>query len=165
MAIRYESEDGILWLDDSVDNGGKPWLNPYSDTAQKYVLDIVYDAIDSEVDAIILDGMRFPEKLESMEYAYFGVGTEEVSQKNVLAEFAKRIYLSSVVTDTNIIIGFDSYEQITESGIYGEDALSFSGDGYAPLIDIDKFVGEKINDDFYFRRMPEDVPADGRGML
>ncbi|MBQ5357036.1 MAG: hypothetical protein IIU57_02265, partial [Oscillospiraceae bacterium] len=52
MAIRYESEDGILWLDDSVDNGGKPWLNPYSDTAQKYILDIVYDAIDSEVDAI-----------------------------------------------------------------------------------------------------------------
>lgn len=156
MAIRYESGDGILWLDDSVDNGGKPWLNPYSDTAQKYVLDIVYDAIDCEVDAIILDGLRFPEN-EGMEYAYFGVGIEEVSRGEVLTEFAKRIYNSAVVTDTNIIIGFDSFEHIDGSDIYGGNPLSFNGDGYAPLIDIDRFIGEKISDDFYFRRMPEDI--------
>ncbi len=156
MAIRYESEDGILWLDESVDNGGKPWLNPYSDTAQKYILDIVYDAIDSEADAILLEGICFPEK-GSMEYAYFGVGAEGVSEAEILSQFTKRIYSSAVITGSNIIIGFDSYEIVAESGIYGSDPLEFSADGYAPFIDIDMFVGKKFSDDFYFRRMPEDI--------
>ena len=156
MAIRYESEDGILWLDDSVDNGGKPWLNPYSDTAQKYILDIVYDAIDSEVDAILLEGLRFPEE-DGMEYAYFGVGAEETSKGEVISNFAKRIYSSAVITGTNIIIGFDGYEIISGNEIYGTDPFGFSADGYAPFIDIDNFVGKKFSDDFYFRRMPEDM--------
>ena len=156
MAIRYESEDGILWLDDSVDNGGKPWLNPYSDTAQKYILDIVYDAIDSEVDAILLEGLRFPEE-DGMEYAYFGVGAEETSKGEVISNFVKRIYSSAVITGTNIIIGFDGYEIISGNEIYGTDPFGFSADGYAPFIDIDNFVGKKFSDDFYFRRMPEDM--------
>ncbi|MBQ5328195.1 MAG: hypothetical protein J6J15_03315 [Oscillospiraceae bacterium] len=156
MAIRYESEDGILWLDDSVDNGGKPWLNPYSDTAQKYILDIVFDAIDSEVDAILLDGLRFPEN-EGMEYAYFGVGTEEISHGEILSQFSKRIYSSTVVTDTDLLIGFESYETVSASDIYGGTALDFSADGYVPNIDIDDFIGEKFSDDFYFKKMPEDI--------
>ncbi len=156
MAIRYESEDGILWLDDSVDNGGKPWLNPYSDTAQKYILDIVFDAIDSEVDAILLDGLRFPEN-EGMEYAYFGVGTEDLSPGEILAQFSKRIYSSTVVTDTDLLIAFESYETVSGSDIYGGTALAFSADGYVPKIDIDDFIGEKFSDEFYFRRMPDDI--------
>ncbi|MBQ4545709.1 MAG: hypothetical protein IJA17_00935 [Oscillospiraceae bacterium] len=156
MAIRYGSAEGILWLDDSVDNGGKPWLNPYSDTAQKYILDIVYDAIDGGADAILLEGLRFPEN-EGMEYAYFGSGSEETPKDEVLLNFAKRIYSSAVITDTDIIIGYDSFEFISGSGVYGENPLSFSGDGYAPEIDIDDFVGKKFSDDFYFRRLPEDI--------
>lgn len=156
MAIRYESEEGILWLDDSVDNGGKPWLNPYSDTAQKYILDIVYDAIDSEADAILLEGLCFPEE-DGMEYAYFGVGAEETPQEKALSDFAKRIYSSAVITGTNIIIGFDSYDIVSGSGVYGTDPFGFSADGYAPFVDIDAFIGEKFSNDFYFRRMPEDM--------
>ncbi len=156
MAIRYESEDGILWLDDSVDNGGKPWLNPYSDTAQKYILDIVFDAVDCEVDAIILDGLRFPEN-EGMEYAYFGVGVEDISRGEILSQFSKRIYSSTVITDTDLLIAFGSYETVSGFDIYGESALAFSADGYVPNIDIDDFIGEKFSDDFYFRRLPDDI--------
>ena len=156
MAIRYESEDGILWLDDSVDNGGKPWLNPYSDTAQKYILDIVCDAIDCGVDAILLDGVRFPEN-EGMEYAYFGVTAEETPMGEVLQNFAKRIYNTAVVTDTNVIIAVDGYEVITGSGIYGTDPFELSADGYAPLLDTDRYIGKKFSDDFYFKKAPQDM--------
>ena len=156
MAIRYGSADGILWLDDSVDNGGKPWLNPYSDTAQKYILDIIYDAIDSGSDAILLEGMRFPEE-DGMEYAYFGVSSEETPKDEILSQFAKRIYSATVITDTDVIIGFESYSEVTDSGVYGENPFALSGDGYAPVIDIDDFIGEKFSDEFYFKRQPEDI--------
>ena len=156
MAIRYESEDGVLWLDDSIDNGGKPWLNPYSDTAQKYILDIVFDAIDSKADAIILDGLRFPEN-EGMDYAYFGVGAEGVEKGDVLSRFVQRIYSSAVLTDTDIIIGYDALAAIKESGIYGGEPTAFIADGYAPYIDLNAFIGEKFGNDYHFKKMPEDI--------
>ena len=156
MAIRYESEDGVLWLDDSIDNGGKPWLNPYSDTAQKYILDIVFDAIDSNADAVLLDGLRFPEN-EGMDYAYFGVGAEGVEKADVLSRFVQRIYSNAVLTDTDIIIGYDALAVIKGSDIYGGDPTDFIADGYAPYIDLDKFIGEKFGNDYHFKKMPEDI--------
>ncbi len=156
MAIRYESEEGLLWLDDSVDNGGKPWLNPYSDTAQKYILDIVYDAIDLEADAVLLEGVRFPDNGD-LDYAYFGMGAEGVSKTEALEQFTKRIYSGAVVTDTNIIIGYDSYKYISESEAYGEGPFSFSADGFAPYVNLNEFIGKKINSDFYYRNKPEET--------
>ncbi len=156
MAIRYESEDGVLWLDDSVDNGGKPWLNPYSDTAQKYVLDIVFDAIDYEIDAVILDGMRFPEN-EGMDYAYFGVGIEDIERGEILSRFAQRIYSTAVLTDTDIIIAYDAFEVISGSDIYGGSPLELIADGYVPYINLNDFIGPEFGSGYRFRNMPEDT--------
>lgn len=144
MAIRYESEDGVLWLDDSVDNGGKPWLNPYSDTAQKYVLDIVYDAVDLGVDAILLDGVRFPEENAAMDYAYFGVGTEETGRGEILARFAKRVYSAVVTSGTDMLVTFDGHAVVTgDTAVYGGSPMDFDADGFAPYINLGDFVGGK----------------------
>lgn len=144
MAIRYESEDGVLWLDDSVDNGGKPWLNPYSDTAQKYVLDIVYDAVDLDVDAILLDGVRFPEENAAMDYAYFGVGTEETGRGEILARFAKRVYSAVVTSGTDVLVAFDGHAVVTgDTAVYGGSPMGFDADGFAPYINLGDFVGGK----------------------
>ena len=144
MAIRYESEDGVLWLDDSVDNGGKPWLNPYSDTAQKYVLDIVYDAVDLGVDAILLDGVRFPEENAAMDYAYFGVGTEETGRGEILARFAKRVYSAVVTSGTDVLVAFDGHAVVTgDTAVYGGSPMGFDADGFAPYINLGDFVGGK----------------------
>ena len=144
MAIRYESEDGVLWLDDSVDNGGKPWLNPYSDTAQKYVLDIVYDAVDLGVDAILLDGVRFPEENAAMDYAYFGVGTEETGRGEILARFAKRVYSAVVTSGTDVLMTFDGHAVVTgDTAVYGGSPMDFDADGFAPYINLGDFVGGK----------------------
>lgn len=158
MAIRYESEEGVLWLDDSVDNGGKPWLNPYSDTAQKYVLDIVYDAIDLGADAVLLDGLCFPPESAAMEYAYFGVGAEESTDEEILALFMKRVYSAAITSSTDILAAFDGYAVITDDvGIYGGSPLNFSCDGYAPSIVMGSFVGRKISDDIDFDEVPMDT--------
>lgn len=155
MAIRYESEDGVLWLDDSVDNGGKPWLNPYSDTAQKYVLDIVYDAVDLGVDAILLDGVRFPEENAAMDYAYFGVGTEETGRGEILARFAKRVYSAVVTSGTDVLVAFDGHAVVTgDTAVYGGSPMDFDADGFAPYINLGDFVGGK---NAKFSELPADT--------
>lgn len=158
MAIRYESEDGVLWLDDSVDNGGKPWLNPYSDTAQKYVLDIVYDAVDLGVDAILLDGVRFPEENAAMDYAYFGVGTEETGRGEILARFAKRVYSAVVTSGTDVLVAFDGHAVVTgDTAVYGGSPMDFDADGFAPCINLMDFVGGKVADGINFSELPADA--------
>lgn len=152
MAIRYESEDGVLWLDDSVDNGGKPWLNPYSDTAQKYVLDIIYDAVDFGVDAIILDGLCFPEESAAMGYAYFGAGTEDISREEALDMFAKRVYSATVTSETDLLIAFDG----EKAALYG-DAPAYEADGFAPYIDLAQFAGKKAANGTEFGELPADT--------
>lgn len=155
MAIRYESEDGVLWLDDSVDNGGKPWLNPYSDTAQKYVLDIVYDAVDLGVDAILLDGVRFPEENAAMDYAYFGVGTEETGRGEILARFAKRVYSAVVTSGTDVLVAFDGHAVVTgDTAVYGGSPMGFDADGFTPYINLGDFVGGK---NAKFSELPADA--------
>lgn len=157
MAIRYQSEEGVLWLDDSVDNGGKPWLNPYSDTAQKYVLDIVCDAVDYGVDAVLLDGVRFPEAY-GMDYAYFGVTAETVTRGEVLAQFVQRIYSATVTSETDMLLAYDGFAVISGSEeIYGGSPATFKCDGLSPVIDVSAFVGERVNNDIFYREMPEDL--------
>ena len=156
MAIRYESDDGVLWLDDSIDNGGKPWLNPYSDTAQKYILDIVYDAIDAQFDAIILDGLRFPGDA-GINYAYFGASAETIGRNEVLKQFVEHVYATTVMSDTDLLIAYDAFTVISgNSNIYGGSPATFAGDGLSPVIDLNAFVGKKINDVEY-KELPEDV--------
>lgn len=48
------------WIDNSVDKGGKRWLNPYSEEAQNYLLDVIGETAVAGVDEIILDGVQFP---------------------------------------------------------------------------------------------------------
>ena len=43
-AINYKNSD-YLWLDDSPENGGRPWLNPYSGPTQTYISDIMLETI------------------------------------------------------------------------------------------------------------------------
>lgn len=157
MAIRYQSAEGVLWLDESVDNGGKAWLNPYSDTAQKYILDIVCDAIDYGVDAVLLDGVRFPGDF-GMGYAYFGAGSADVSRGEVLTAFMQRVYATAVTSETNIIAAYDAGAVLlSNEDIYGGSPALFQSDALAPVIDLNAFIGENFGNSAYYRVLPEDV--------
>ena len=57
---KVTTADGTTWIDDSVANGGRSWLNPYSETARAYNLTIVSDCTAAGFDAIIADFVQFP---------------------------------------------------------------------------------------------------------
>ncbi|MEG1887279.1 MAG: putative glycoside hydrolase [Oscillospiraceae bacterium] len=59
-AITYMGQKGVLWLDNSYENGGKTWFNPYSEIAQKYLLDIIKEVCALKVDSILLDAVQYP---------------------------------------------------------------------------------------------------------
>lgn len=84
-AVKYDYGE-IKWLDDSLSNGGKPWLNPNDPAAQQYIVSLVTEASGRGVQHIVLAGVQFPDgySLNKATYAAKGV---TVDRSGVLAGF------------------------------------------------------------------------------
>ncbi|MEG0895361.1 MAG: putative glycoside hydrolase, partial [Oscillospiraceae bacterium] len=67
----YGNNPDITWWDDNMENGGKPWLNPYLQDTRQYIIDIVKEIANckidekSFVDMIMLEGFEIPCKFTS----------------------------------------------------------------------------------------------------
>ena len=76
--------DGVtVWLDDSARNGGNPWLNPYSETARTYLLQVINEAVAFGADMILLDGVSFPES-RYIDRAVFPGEAESIFSRNAI---------------------------------------------------------------------------------
>ncbi|MGN0707596.1 MAG: putative glycoside hydrolase [Faecalibacterium sp.] len=63
MAIHYRSQDSsdYLWLDAAnAAAGGKPWLNPYSESAVQFVGDLIEELHGMGFDHVALECVQFP---------------------------------------------------------------------------------------------------------
>lgn len=58
--VRLDSADGVCWLDDSKEKGGRSWLSPYSAAAREYNLRIAEDCEYFGFAAVIADYVQFP---------------------------------------------------------------------------------------------------------
>lgn len=53
--------DGVtVWLDNSAQKDGKPWLNPYSETAWSYLTSLLKEAPEFGADYVLLCSVQFP---------------------------------------------------------------------------------------------------------
>lgn len=59
-AVNYDGREGMLWLDNKRENGGKPWLNPFSAQARGYLFDLVEEIAALGVEYILLDSVQLP---------------------------------------------------------------------------------------------------------
>lgn len=84
-AVKYMDSD-ILWLDNSREEGGKPWLNPYSDLAQAYISDIASEAVSMGVSRIVLDDVSFPTGF-GQEFASYGANPSNLTRSEILSNF------------------------------------------------------------------------------
>lgn len=71
MAVQYAGEEGVLWLDNSPTNNGKPWLNPYSETARGYVQAIALETVELGFEQVLFTDMTLPD-VRSTSSADFG---------------------------------------------------------------------------------------------
>ncbi len=71
MAVQYAGEEDVLWLDNSPANNGKPWLNPYSETARAYVQAIALETVNLGFEQVLFTDMTLPD-VRSTSSANFG---------------------------------------------------------------------------------------------
>ena len=123
-AVKYQGTQ-TNWIDNSLQNGGKPWLNPYSLDAQNYISDIAYEAAEKGFEIIILDSVQFPTGY-SLELATYG-DTGGRSRQEVLTQFADRVSERLAGRDCRVLVQVFSGTMLTGDA-YGEDPAALIRD-------------------------------------
>ena len=86
-AVKYQSSD-YLWLDNYEESGGKPWLNPYSDEARRYNINVAKELCDAGFSAIAAANVQFPSGYGQEQATY---GTTTVTKNEILKQFMSEL--------------------------------------------------------------------------
>lgn len=87
--VTTEGHADWTWYDGDPQNGGKPWLNPYADPAQAYIVSLAEELQTAGAAAIMLDGVYFPTQTSQADFTSAGNGT--LSKGQVLQQFISRL--------------------------------------------------------------------------
>ena len=83
-----------LWLDESAQKDGSPWLNPYAPVATDYLLSLIAEAKSFGADGILLKHVEFPTG-RFIEDATYPFSAESGLSKNaVLLDFLSKVALT-----------------------------------------------------------------------
>lgn len=125
-AVQFQ-RDGVLWLDSSLELGGKPWLNPYSLTARNYLLEISGELAAMGVEDIVFAGIQFPQGY-SLEYCYYGEGSDAITRTQCLQECVT--LLQSTLEDKDVRCWFewptDAALGLADPLVYGDGPAAYS---------------------------------------
>lgn len=124
-AINYDGREGMLWLDNKRENGGKPWLNPFSAQARGYLFDLVEEIAALGVDYILLDSVQLPPA--SLSKATFA-GEElpgALTRNGTLLSFIRQ---ASESTGSAVIICKVHPDALTQSHLAIYDGTLLTGD-------------------------------------
>lgn len=119
-AVHYMGTDQ-LWLDTRPDKGGKAWLNPYSDVARTYNVNVIREAFNTlKLDKVLLTGVQFPDGF-SMEKATFdGEESSSIGRNETLRSFVDLV-LDAVGGADKIILS------VTGDSALNGDAARYDG--------------------------------------
>ncbi|MEG1448443.1 MAG: putative glycoside hydrolase [Oscillospiraceae bacterium] len=143
MSIKY-MDTNMIWLDNTKENGGRPWLNPYSETAQNYIIDIANEAYSLGVRDIVFDGVQFPSA--GLSVANFG----KISKTNseILKDFAEKADNSANEKGGRAFIAVNSSAIFGDNKIYGGNPLDFAKYGVALNLQPSLFTNDfKLSED------------------
>ncbi len=90
-ASTYYQDSDFLWVDNSPEKGGKPWINPFSQAGQDYIRKIVEDACAAGFQSIVLQGVQFPEgyALDMIDYGEHASEDKHAFLKTYLSQMTE----------------------------------------------------------------------------
>ena len=99
MGVSFVSDENVLWVDNSPDMGGSPWLNPYNTAAQQYILDITQELYDLGFKQVVVSKLQFPSGY-STELA--GYGVQSMGKAEVLGVVSQKLTDQAVANDAKV---------------------------------------------------------------
>lgn len=129
-AIRYEGTE-VLWLDNFQEAGGKPWLNPYAESARAYISGLALEAAELGAELVVLENYQFP--AYSGANADFGE-TGDLNRQEALAQFTGELTEKLAEKDARLAIyvtAISLTQPLENETRYGGSPLLSAGDTIA----------------------------------
>lgn len=141
--VKYMNTD-MLWLDNSANEGGKPWLNPYSTEARGYLQSILSEAVAMGVTDILLDSVSFPTGY-GQQFSAYG-DTAGVSKADALSSFTAEMEKLAGESGANLSVYISALAALNDGELfYGGNPLSLYGGvtlGVMPALFGDGYTAE-----------------------
>lgn len=106
------SDDGSKWLDNSIENGGKPWASPFSDVYVKYVEDISAEIADAGFENAICADVAFPHFRQS-DLNYIGDKVKDPERYLVLTSLVNTVYSDLLKSKCSTMLEVSAADIIT----------------------------------------------------
>lgn len=130
LAVTYY-DTAVYWFDNSPELGGKPWLNPYSDAARRYIISLAQELCDSGFEMIMLDSVQFPTGY-ALDKAGYGETAATVSRAQILSQFVGEISAAIEAKGAKPVIccstDWLSYDESMNQMVYGGSPAEFFTD-------------------------------------
>lgn len=134
MAVQYRTANGGLWLDNYANRGGKPWLNPNSESAREYISALCSEAAGSGIKQIVLDSVQFPTGV-GLNLANYGANSGTLNKTEVLSGFLTNLEQKLQTVSAKVLLAVNYTDVLTGvTDPYGGSPLSIQAPGYAPYI-------------------------------
>ncbi|MBR3778847.1 MAG: hypothetical protein IKL13_03875 [Clostridia bacterium] len=129
--IALESNHSWAWYDGDPNDGGKKWLNPYSEAAHAYIGALATELKDKGAAAVMLDGVQFPRQLSS---AYLGEDAATVTKDAALATFVAKTR-TLLGTNCPLMLACTAESALgTDTKVYGGNPLTFGATIASPTL-------------------------------
>lgn len=138
----YQNQSSVTWLDNSADQGGKSWLNPYMPNTQAYLSGMAAELAEAGFAEIFVFGNQYP---TTANQRGMGLGDQGgVSQVDALENIL--IQMQQSAGNCRVIPAYlaDCYVEGTRSQIYTVSPNAFSVAPSSPIIGSDPSLLEAV---------------------
>lgn len=140
----FQTESGSRWIDNSLEAGGKPWLDPFKTDTSGYLESIAAEAASAGFSLIICDDVNFPPFRQS-DLDYIGDRVKSETRYTALTELMNGIQKTSEKSGASVSVECDIADYISQKaeavkpGILKSDSITFN-------IDLDTLSYSSVTD-------------------
>ena len=121
--IKYQGTE-TRWIDESPQNGGKPWLDPTAPESQDYILSLVDEVYNMGADIVVLDDVNYPPNKSGIKSATYRGGNDPATKQTALKTFVQKAQDKAAEKSKELMVLVDSDETLKDTGfLYGGSAF------------------------------------------
>ncbi len=119
----YHTLDGSTWLDNSVANGGKPWLSPFEKDTKDLAKFMSEEILTAGFDGIIVEGLIFP-NFRNSDIGYIGEDVRNPDKYKALIELYNVVGDTAEKFDKEVMLKLDANEIVNNTAeVFKPNAL------------------------------------------
>lgn len=157
----YDNQSDITWLDNSLDAGGKSWLNPYKQETIDYLTAVTEEVLQAGYKALIVNSIQYPNTANQTGMTLGD--TNELTKKQALEKVLESIVTVATKYSAKVIPAYKGICYLGESAhIYTVNPNEFNSFPSSPIIehnvDLLQYVIASANDIIPTVSSKEEIP-------